>query len=289
MIDSSDSRITPWVGRLLAINAVVLLLQQTILTSDSVAAFVEFDPDTAMVRPWTFFTYMFVHRGLIHLLGNSLGLFVFGSAVERHFGSRAFLIFYIYCGIGGAVVSALASLMGVPVDSFVGASGAVLGLAFAFAKLAPDAEMMVFPVPVPLKAKQFVFIIAAIDVLGLIIRLPGDNIAHLAHLGGMASGWLFFAMQGMSRPIEPPRLPARRTRVTVPDRAAEGALRQPVERPRAGAIPGGTAPRPDGAAIEAAEIDRVLDKISASGIDSLTDDERQFLDGVSRRRKGGPS
>ena len=87
MNESPLGRITPWVGRLLAINAVVLLLQQTILTSSTLADLVAFEPSLAFQRPWTFLTYMFVHGGLLHLLGNSLGLFVFGPIVENRLGS----------------------------------------------------------------------------------------------------------------------------------------------------------------------------------------------------------
>lgn len=281
MSDSPFNRITPWVGRLLAINAVVLLLQETLLTSDVLARAVEFDPARALSAPWSFFTYMFVHGGLLHLLANSVALFVFGPPVERRLGSPVFILFYVYCGLGAAIVSLLATVIGIQVAPFVGASGAVLGVAFAFARMYPDAEMMIFPLPMPIKAKHMVIGIAVLDVAGAI--LGADNIAHIAHLGGMASALLFFALQGISHPMEPPRLPAMRRRVPVPQRddsGVDGELRTrraPAPTPAAATDP---------AELEAAELDRVLDKISAAGIASLTEDEQRFLDGVSRRRKG---
>ncbi|MBA2291500.1 MAG: rhomboid family intramembrane serine protease [Gemmatimonadales bacterium] len=281
MSDSPFNRITPWVGRLLAINAVVLLLQETLLTSDVLAQAVEFDPARALSAPWSFFTYMFVHGGLLHLLANSVALFVFGPPVERRLGSPVFILFYVYCGLGAAIVSLLATVVGIHVAPFVGASGAVLGVAFAFARMYPDAEMMIFPLPMPIKAKHLIVGIAVLDVAGAI--LGADNIAHIAHLGGMASALLFFALQGISHPMEPPRLPAMRRRVPVPQRddaGGDGELRTrraPAPTPAAA---------PDPAELEAAELDRVLDKISAAGIASLTEDEQRFLDGVSRRRKG---
>src|ERR687890_2371401 len=128
MNSSPSDRITPWVGRLVIANAVVLLLLMTLFTSQDVFRFLQFSPQTAFTRPWTFISYMFVHAGLLHLLGNMLMLFVFGTAVESRMGSRNFLAYYLFCGVGAAVFSLL--LAGVmPIGAFVGASGAVLGVA----------------------------------------------------------------------------------------------------------------------------------------------------------------
>ena len=285
MNESPLSRITPWVGRLLAINAVVLLLQQTIFTSDAITTLLEFDPQLAFQRPWTFFTYMFLHADFLHLLGNSLGLFVFGPIVEQRLGRGRFLLYYLYCGVGGAVFSLALWFTGfLPVPAFIGASGAILGLAFAFAKYLPDAELLVFPIPFPIKARKLVWLLVALDVIGALIG--GGRIAHFAHLGGLGAGWLFFAWRGLAQPHEPPRLPAMRPLVPVPSRGEERTQQQPAPRPRSEPSSSLPALEPPGA-LEAAEIDRVLDKISASGLASLTDDERRFLDGVAARRRDG--
>src|ERR671921_1864849 len=125
MKSSPSYRITPWVGRLIIANAVVLLLRLTLFTSPEIVQALQFSPQTAFTRPWTFISYMFVHGGLLHLLANMLMLFVFGTAVESRMGSRNFLLYYLFCGVGAAVFSLLlAGFM--PVGSFVGASGAVL-------------------------------------------------------------------------------------------------------------------------------------------------------------------
>ncbi len=284
MSESLFDRITPWVGRLLAVNAVVLLLQETILTSDVLAQAVQFDPAHAVSAPWSFFTYMFMHGGLLHLLANSVALFVFGPPVERRLGSSVFILFYVYCGLGAAIVSLLATVVGIHVGPFVGASGAVLGVAFAFARMYPDAEMMIFPLPMPIKAKHLILGIAVLDVAGAM--LGTDNIAHIAHLGGMASALLFFALQGISRPMEPPRLPAMRRRVPVAQPGGSDSENNGELRTRRAPAPTPAA-IPDPAELEAAELDRVLDKISVVGIASLTAEEQRFLDGASRRRKGG--
>jgi membrane associated rhomboid family serine protease len=271
-----SSRITPWVLRLIIANAVVLLLMRTIFISPALASSLAFSPGDALREPWTFFTYMFVHAGLLHLLGNMLMLFVFGTAVENRMGSRAFILYYLLCGIGAAVFSlALSNIIGV--SPFVGASGAVLGVALAFAMFWPDAELVVFPIPVPIRARTLVALLVGLDVLFYFLT-PGDGIAHLAHVGGVLFGYLYFRMQGLSRrsPQPPPRAVERV--VMVQSGSAEPEHRTPVTpaRPR----------RRVEADPVAAEVDRVLDKISEKGIASLTPAERRFLDEVSRQKKG---
>jgi membrane associated rhomboid family serine protease len=275
MRSSPSYRITPWVGRLIVANSVVLLLLMTLFTSREVFQALEFSPSAALSHPWTFVSYMFVHGGLLHLFGNMLALYVFGTAVESRMGSRNFLLYYLFCGIGAAVFSLL--LAGVmAVGPFVGASGAVLGVAVAFAMFWPDAELIVFPIPVPIKARTLVIGLVALDVIGS--RLwPGDGIAHIAHVGGALFGYLFFRVQSLSRraPAQPARAVERV--VMVQSGSAESDRRTPVTpmRPRR---------RVDSDPV-AAEVDRVLDKISEKGISSLTPAERRFLDEVARKKK----
>jgi membrane associated rhomboid family serine protease len=275
MRSSPSYRITPWVGRLIIANAVVLLLLMTLFTSQNVFRALQFSPSTAFSQPWTFVTYMFVHGGLLHLLANMLMLYVFGTAVESRMGSRHFLLYYLFCGVGAAVFSLLlAGFM--PVGPFVGASGAILGIAVAFAMFWPDAELIVFPIPVPIRARTLVIGLVALDVIGS--RLwPGDGIAHIAHVGGALFGYLFFRVQSLSR-----RTPAQSARtvervVMVQSGSAEPDRQTPVTpmRPR----------RSVDADPVAAEVDRVLDKISEKGISSLTPAERRFLDEVAKKKK----
>jgi membrane associated rhomboid family serine protease len=271
-----SSRITPWVLRLIIANAVVLLLMRTIFISPALASALAFSPADALLEPWTFLSYMFVHAGLLHLLGNMFMLFVFGTAVENRMGSRAFILYYLLCGVGAAVFSlALSAFM--QVSPFVGASGAVLGVALAFAVYWPDAELVVFPLPIPIRARTLVALLVGLDVFFYFLT-PGDGIAHLAHVGGVLVGYLYFRAQGLSRrsPHPPPRAVERV--VMVQSGSAEPERRTPVTpvrpRRRAEADP------------VAAEVDRVLDKISEKGIASLTPAERRFLDEVSKQKKG---
>jgi membrane associated rhomboid family serine protease len=275
MKSSPSYRITPWVGRIIVANAVVLLLLMTLFTSRDLFQALQFSPGTALIRPWTFVSYMFVHAGLLHLLGNMLMLFVFGTAVESRMGSRNFLLYYLFCGVGAAVFSLLlAGIM--PVGAFVGASGAVLGVAVAFAMFWPDAELIVFPLPVPIKARTLVIGLVVLDVIGS--RLwPGDGIAHLAHVGGALFGYLFFRAQLLSRRSAAPSAQTVERVVMVQSGSAEPERRTPVTpmRPR----------RPIETDPVAAEVDRVLDKISEKGISSLTPAERRFLDEVAKQKK----
>ncbi|HEX7336808.1 MAG TPA: rhomboid family intramembrane serine protease [Gemmatimonadales bacterium] len=276
MRSSPSYRVTPWVGRLIIANAVVLLLLMTLFTSRDLFSALQFSPNTALTRPWTFVSYMFVHAGLLHLLANMLMLYVFGTAVETRMGSRHFILYYLYCGVGAAVFSLLlAGIM--PVGAFVGASGAVLGVAVAFAYFWPEAELIVFPIPFPIKARTLVIGLVIFDVVAW--RLwPNDGIAHLAHVGGAMFGYLFFRVQTLSR--KSPTQPARALErvVMVQSGASEPDRRTPAtpSRPR----------RRIDADPVAAEVDRVLDKISEKGLSSLTDAERRFLAEVAKHKKG---
>ncbi|MBI2073879.1 MAG: rhomboid family intramembrane serine protease [Gemmatimonadetes bacterium] len=268
----STFALTPWVRRLIAANAVVYLLTITVFTGSWFFQTFAFTPYTALVQPWTFVTYTFVHGGFLHLAFNMLMLFFFGPAVEERMGGRAFLWYYLFCGLGGAALS-FAIALAAPVAPFVGASGAVFGVALAFALNWPDAPILVFPLPVPIKAKWLVLGLAAID-LALAVLPARDGVAHLAHLGGFLFGFLYLRAASLAARV-PGAAPRRRTRArarSVQTGAEGGRRRDGSRRP---------ALRPD-ETIQA-KIDRLLDKISATGIDSLTPEERQLLAERSRQ------
>ena len=154
---------------------------------------------------------MFVHAGLLHLLGNMLMLFVFGTAVESRMGSRTFILYYLVLRGGRAAIFSLGLSGIMQVGPFVGASGAVLGVALAFAIYWPDAELIVFPIPMPIRAKTLRHAPGrARHPLRLLT--PGDGIAHFAHVGGVAFGYLFFRMQALLPPGPPPAAPRGRAR-----------------------------------------------------------------------------
>jgi membrane associated rhomboid family serine protease len=280
-------RITPWVGRLLAANAVILFLQQTLLTSPAITTALWFDPVDWITRPWTFFSYMFVHGSIMHLAANSLMLFVFGPPVERWLGRTRFIMYYLCCGVGAAIFSLLLSevFSDYPI---VGASGAVLGVALAFARCYPDATIILFPIPKPIKAKWMVAILATIDVLGATLTV-NDGIAHIAHLGGMAFGAMYFMAdrslrnggRGDRLPPMRPQTPMPAGRFVDPGEGAPATMRHRTIT----VAHSPPAPAPDPAQLEAEETDRILDKIGSQGMESLTQEERRFLNNVAARRR----
>jgi membrane associated rhomboid family serine protease len=266
-------RVTPWVARLIAVNAVVQLLLATVLTSGEVVRVLAFDPSAAFVRPWTFVSYMFVHSGMLHLAFNMLALYVFGTPVENRLGGRTFLTYYLGCGVGAAAVAMALAAVHFNNAPVVGASGAVLGIAVAFAMLWPDAEILLFPIPVPIRARVLVIAYAVIFTGLAVLGLQRD-VAHTAHLGGLLFGYLFFKLRDRT-----PRLPQARARRLEPVVMAQTVARDSGQ------------PRPSRSGArrsedpQTAEVDRVLDKINAKGIGSLTTEERRFLEDVSRRKR----
>ena len=171
------------------------MLLETVFTSEGAFRALAFDPASALSRPWTFVTYMFVHAGLLHLLANSLGLWMLGSAVEQRLGGEKFLLYYLYCGVGAAFFALLLSKFAVVRPSSA-RRGRCSGLAVALAILWPDAEMIVIPIPIPMKARTFAILLVGFNaIMALPFLRGGSNIAYEAHLGGALFGYLFFRLQ----------------------------------------------------------------------------------------------
>lgn len=263
---------TPWVRRLIAANVVVFLLQKTIFVAPRFLAVVGFVPLAAFAQPWTFFTYMFVHANFLHLAFNLLALFVFGPSVEERMGGGHFLAYYVLCGLGGAVLSFVLMQFRAILTPVVGASAAVYGVMLAFAWAWPDQPIYVFPLPEPIAAKWLVTFAVAISFV-LALLPANDGVAHLAHLGGFATGFLYLkaAAWRLSRAERHVRRASEPSVLVHPGRAARAS----------------DAPKPRRIEREPTqtEIDRVLDKISARGIESLTPAERRFLTEMSRKMR----
>ncbi len=272
---------TPWVRRLLVANLLVFLLQKTVFLSPRFVAFFGFAPIDAFERPWTFLTYLFLHAGLLHLAFNLLALFVFGPPVEERMGGRTFIGYYLLCGLGGATLSYVLMQV-VPVSVVLGASGAIYGVALAFAWYWPRERIMVFPLPEPIPVKWLVIFLVAFSLI--LAKLgASDGTAHLAHLGGFAAGFLFLKGQDL-RLAQAERRVRRAAEPSVVVHPAARAVQVSGGREPRGGKPRTTARRnpPDATR---AEIDRVLDKISASGMGSLTPAERKFLTELSRQMR----
>jgi membrane associated rhomboid family serine protease len=140
--------------------------------------------------PWQLVTYAFLHGGLAHIFFNMLGLYMFGSEVERLFGSRFYLLYYFGCVVTAALTHLVVTgWMGAPPYPTVGASGGVYGLLLAFGVYFPHRRVLLLFPPIPLPARLFVILFAALE---LVFGVTGTaaGVAHFAHLGGMIGGWL---------------------------------------------------------------------------------------------------
>jgi membrane associated rhomboid family serine protease len=207
---------------------------------------------------WQIITYMFLHgRNPLHILFNMIFLWMMGSELERYWGGREFLKYYLITGAGAGLVNVLVQPgSGVPT---IGASGAIFGVIIAFALAFPDREMLLYFV-IRIKAKHFAVLVGAIELLSLFL-LPSAPIARFAHLGGLAVGYVYLKRERLGYKL-------RRRLAGLQRRLSESADRRERERQ----------------ARRKAEIDRVLDKISAQGLDSLSDRERRILQRRSKDR-----
>lgn len=243
-------------------------------------------------------TYMFMHGGWEHIILNMFMLWMFGAVMERVWGLRRFIFYYIFCGIGAGLMQEIAQFVYVwlfgfsqPIGFFeaftamrqnalelnglttVGASGAIYSLLLAFGMMFPEEKMFIIPIPVPIKAKWMVMGSIAIELFSALAS-PGDQVAHVAHLGGMIFGFFLirywqrhpyggYGMQGGMQMFNNMRTrwEQRHTRQKN-DRWQDNnpdwnynARKQATQE----------------------EVDRILDKIRKSGYDSLTKDEKKTL------------
>jgi membrane associated rhomboid family serine protease len=249
-------------------------------------------------------TYMFMHGGWEHIILNMFMLWMFGAVVEQVWGGKKFLFYYIFCGVGAGVMQEIAQFFWVYFmldgqqalslgDSItvmhqlssqlnglttVGASGGIYALLLAFGMMFPDEKMFIIPIPIPIKAKWMVLGSIAIEFFSA-LSMPGSNVAHLAHLGGMIFGYFLIrywrkhpatGLQGNTQFFsisKPNGTPAR----SITDHHNERSERTPT---------GTTTPTREPTQ---EEVDRILDKIRKSGYDSLTREEKQTLFDQSKK------
>jgi membrane associated rhomboid family serine protease len=139
---------------------------------------------------WQLVTYAFLHGSVAHIFFNMLGLYMFGSEVERLFGSRFYAAYYLGCVVSAAICHlVVTSWLGVPPYPTVGASGGVFGVLLAYGLYFPNRQLMLLIPPIPMRARTFVVVFAVLElVLGVTGTVAG--VAHFAHLGGMLGGYL---------------------------------------------------------------------------------------------------
>ena len=179
--------LTPAVKNIIIINALVLVM--CFLNESLMYRLFALNPYGVIYRPWQLVTYMFMHGGMGHLFFNMYSLFIFGTVLERVWGTKKFLFYYLFTGVGAALVHILVQWLTGDWAYTVGASGAIYGVLIGYAMLYPESTLTLLFPPISLKAKWFVMIFAVIE-LALGVFDTGAGIAHFAHLGGLIFGFI---------------------------------------------------------------------------------------------------
>ncbi|MDD7619957.1 MAG: rhomboid family intramembrane serine protease [Prevotella sp.] len=257
-------------------------------------------------------TYMFMHGGVTHLFFNMFALWMFGCVIEQTWGSRRFLWYILACGVGAGLfqeaaqfvqyaVEGLAAFnmvnvggMIIPTSEYlnmwvtVGFSGAVYGILLGFGMTYPEERIFIFPLPVPIKGKWFVMLYAAIELFSA-LSTSSDGVAHIAHLGGMAVGYIIIRhwRQQYERRQRASSFNGWetwdgyeiRTRESLKDKISAWWKRnmQGGKRHYNQESHYDKAEKNRKEQEEQEEMDRILEKIKRSGYDSLTDEERRKL------------
>ena len=299
--DEHDTpRLTRGVRVLLAINVALFFLQRTVVSDADAFAVLGFQGRTV----WSAVTYMFVHFSAWNLALNMYALAVFGPRLESAMGTRAFTLYFLWCGLGGAIFHLLFVRSGL----LVGSSAAVFGVMFAYWQQWPRDEIALFGA-IPMRVWALGVLLIGANLAAGIVG-PADASSgvsgwiYLAHAGGLAFGWLYFrtppaaSLDRLRQRISPapdypdeappraiPRtLPRARTQRDEVDEIvakskAVASQNRPVSRVAT------TAPR-SREDVRVAELDRLLDKISLAGLASLSAEERALLDESAKRLRG---
>ena len=208
------------VKNLIILNVLMYVLAQVMGDAIAVPLLAGTYPASPFFQPWQIITHMFMHGDLSHIFFNMFALFMFGSQLERVWGPKRFLIYYLACGLGAFALHELVvgmqfysefgtffprpedfvagnisavdrpKIIELVYGRVVGASGAVFGLLLAFGMLFPNTRLMLLFPPIPIRAKYFVMGYGAIELMLALQNSPGDNVAHFAHLGGMIFGYM---------------------------------------------------------------------------------------------------
>ena len=256
---------------------------------------------------YQFITYMFLHGGFTHILFNMFALWMFGSVIERVWGPKKFLFYYICCGIGAGFTQELVqyitySMEGIAAYQYVnaggvqmttdayinlwttiGASGAVYGILLAFGMIFPNERLFIIPFPFPIKAKWLIVGYIAIELFSAMSG-PGDGVAHMAHLGGMLFGFLLIRYW-QKHPDSSNRFGRSRGQEFFDNLKRKYDARQNQQHMKAEHTDLRRETDEEYNARQRKnqeEIDAILDKIRKSGYDSLTKEEKKKLFDQSR-------
>ncbi len=270
--------ITPVVKNLLIINAVVFLFQQfaAMLAPGMIENLFGLNHQGLVYdfRFWQIATYMFLHGGWLHILFNLLGLWMFAGDLETLWGSRLFLRYYLFCGIGAGIFIAAMNYFVVVkygpnpfapyAPTTLGASGAIYGILLAYGLTWPNREVLLYFL-IPVKMKYLVIVFGVIEFFGTLtsVKGMGGNISHIGHLGGLVSGLVFILVRSRSGQGRTGAKPASASpwAKLMKKRRLRKKQKEINERIEAKRI-----------------IDTLLEKIARDGMSALSDGERSKLD-----------
>ena len=207
---------------------------------------------------WQFVTYMFLHGGFWHIFFNMYGVLLFGTSIEHLWGTKKFLFYYFFTGIGAGITIFVVNFILGGTDIFIptiGASGALFGLLLAFGILFPNAELLIFFI-LPIKAKYLVFLYGAIELTAQISSGGNSGISHLGHLGGLLFGLIFFAIS-KKRGI---KFSAKKMKARMDKEVIE---REKILNPDSKKT--------------VKRLSAILEKLKTGGADAISDDEYQFI------------
>ena len=186
-------RLTPTNRSLILANVIVFVLQLALPRLELYLAL--WPPQAANYdlphfQVWQLLTYGFLHSSWAHIFFNMFALFMFGSDIEKLYGSKRYLAYYLLCVVGAAAMHLIVvSVAHLPPGPVVGASGGIFGILLAYGMAFPHRKLIIIPIPIPLSAWLYVTLYGLLE-LYMGITQTSQGVAHFAHLGGMATGFV---------------------------------------------------------------------------------------------------
>ncbi|HZW39922.1 MAG TPA: rhomboid family intramembrane serine protease [Ignavibacteriaceae bacterium] len=233
----------------------------------------------AQFYPWQLITYQFLHGGFSHILFNMFALWMFGMEIENVWGSKRFLIFYLTCGVvAGLFHLVMSSLLTGLTAPTIGASGAIFGVMVAFAMLFPDRYIFLYFF-VPVKAKYLIMFLVVLEFLA--VESAGSTVAHLAHLGGAIAGFVYIMLDKNIYVDFKSSIRRQSTAFKNEYFSGKKVNKEDISEAKYYDIK----ENEPGRDITQAEIDAILDKISKSGYQNLTEREKKILFEASKKMK----
>ncbi|PKL38592.1 MAG: DUF1751 domain-containing protein [Spirochaetae bacterium HGW-Spirochaetae-1] len=262
-MNGNKSNFDSWVMRLIMINTGIFFLQSFLGPNEGGAMvyYLGLVPSLVVDKGyvWQIFTYMFLHGGFFHLFLNMYALLIFGIPIEQNWGSKKFLGYFLFTGLGAGITIFLINyflfggmIAGIPT---IGASGAVFGLLLAFGMLYPDAQILLFFI-LPIKAKYLVVLYGLFEFYSMVSSGGGSEVSHVGHLGGLVFGLIYFFVRGRERHTL--RGKSFRTKIMREIRKRDTAIQARVEN-------------------RDNSLTDILKKIKQHGIETLSDDEFQQI------------